>query len=167
MSKSRSLGVLAVLIVILVSACGAETVDDTTTQPVPTTTEPAPTTTQPAPTTTEPAPTTTEPAPTTAVPADPAAWALTAAPHRGENDTQFTYQCPPGGPNYSVWGTGIYTDDSSVCSAGVHAGVITVEDGGDVIIEIRPGQESYTASSANGVNSGSWGVWTGSFVVVG
>ncbi|MEX1133775.1 MAG: LCCL domain-containing protein [Acidimicrobiia bacterium] len=169
MAKSRSRRVAVVLILALVGACGgAESGGDSTTEPAPTTTEPAPATIEPAPTTTEPAPTTTE---TTAVADDAAirdAWALTGAEHRGEDGEQFTYQCPAAAAIYfySVWGTDIYTDDSSVCTAGVHAGVITVEDGGDVVIEIRPGEDSYMATTANGVSSGEWGVWSGSFVVV-
>jgi hypothetical protein len=175
MTKSRSRRVAVVLILALVGACGGTESGDSTTEPAPTTTEPAPTTTEPAPTTTEPAPTTTEPAPTTtettAVADDAAirdAWALTAADHRSEDGEQFTYQCPAAAAIYfySVWGTDIYTDDSSVCTAGVHAGVITVEGGGDVVIEIRPGEDSYMATTANGVASADWGVWSGSFVVV-
>ncbi|MEX1125265.1 MAG: LCCL domain-containing protein [Acidimicrobiia bacterium] len=161
MSRSVLLGALAALMLALVGACGsAETVDDATTQPTPVTTEPAPTTTEPAPTTTEPAPVTT----VTTIPADPNAWTLTAAEHRGESGTQYTYQCPPGGPTNRVWGTDIYTDDSSVCSAAVHAGLITVEGGGDVTIEMRPGEATYPGTEANGVSSADWGVWSSSYV---
>lgn len=166
-SKSTSRGVLVVLILALVGACGgADTVDEATTEAAPVTTEPAPVTTEPAPVTTEPAPVTTEPAPVTTEPADPIAWTLTASEHRGENGTEFSYQCPPGGPPNSVWGTDTYTDDSSVCSAAVHVGLITVEDGGDVVIEIRPGEDSYTGTERNGIGSGDWGNWSGSFEFV-
>lgn len=79
---------------------------------------------------------------------------------------QITYDCPPAGEPHSVWGTDVYTDDSSVCTAAVHAGVITLDDGGSVTIEMRPGQDSYEASEQNGIESGSWGSWHGSFVVV-
>jgi hypothetical protein len=65
-----------------------------------------------------------------------------------------------------VWGTGTYTDDSSVCSAGVHAGRITAAEGGTVRIEIAPGMESYEGSEANGVTSLSYGQWDGSYVFV-
>jgi hypothetical protein len=156
------------MILTLVSACGGEaSVDETTTtEPAPTTTEPAPTTTQ-----TEPAPTTTEPAPTTTqtqdVEANRVAWAMTASDHRGEVGTQYDYECPAPGSLNTVWGTEIYTDDSSVCSAAVHAGLITLEDGGTVTIEMRPGEASYTSTAANGVTSAEWGVWSTSYVFVG
>ena len=82
---------------------------------------------------------------------------MTASDHRGEVDTQYDYECPAPGSLNTVWGTEIYTDDSSVCSAAVHAGLITLEDGGTVTIEMRPGEASYTSTAANGVTSAEWG----------
>ena len=67
------------------------------------------------------------------------------------------------GPVGSVWGTGTYTDDSSICTAAVHAGVITPDDGGTVVIEIAPGQSSYQGSTAHGVTSNDYGEFGGSF----
>lgn len=94
-------------------------------------------------------------------------WRANASQHRGQNGTRVSYQCPAGGSGSPVWGSGPYTDDSSVCTAAVHAGVITFEQGGSVQIEIRAGQGSYGASAAHGVTTGSWGAFDGSFVVVG
>jgi hypothetical protein len=75
-----------------------------------------------------------------------------------------TYTCPPGGKAYTVWGTDIYTHDSSVCTAAVHAGLIEFEDGGEVVIVIRPGESSYLGTTANGVTTESYGSWGVSFV---
>jgi hypothetical protein len=87
--------------------------------------------------------------------------------YRGQTGKQFTYSCPAGNSaTGSIWGTDVYTDDSSVCSAGVHAGVITQAAGGSVTIEIRPGQSTYTSTTRNGVYSYAYGSWTGSFAVV-
>ena len=94
-----------------------------------------------------------------------ASWDTDASNHRGQIGRRFTYQCPAGGRAGSVWGTGVYSDDSSVCTAAVHAGAIGF-DGGRVVIEIRPGQSSYSASERNGVSSAEWGAWDGSFAVV-
>jgi hypothetical protein len=65
-----------------------------------------------------------------------------------------------------VWGTDIYTDDSSVCTAAVHAGLIDYEDGGEVVIEIRAGESSYLGTTANGVTTLDYGAWRRSFVFV-
>jgi molecular chaperone DnaK len=93
-------------------------------------------------------------------------WGARGAEFRGRDGERVVYDCPPGGSPGSVWGTDVYTDDSSVCTAAVHAGAITVEDGGRVTIEIRPGETAYEGSSRNGIDSADWGSWHGSFVVV-
>ena len=111
-----------------------------------------------------------EPTPTTAAASDPAVdpWRVNAVEHRAEVGEEFTYDCPPADQDRtdSVWGTDIYTDDSSICTAAVHAGAITVDDGGEVTIEIAPGEDSYDASERNGILSLEYGPWGGSFVIV-
>ena len=82
------------------------------------------------------------------------------------NGQEFDFDCPAGGEVRNVWGTDIYTDDSSVCTAGVHAGAITLEDGGTVTIEIRAGEDEYEDSERNGIESLSYPAWGGSFVVI-
>jgi len=93
-------------------------------------------------------------------------WNTNALDHRGKNGQRFTYICPPNGRPGSVSGTDIYTDDSSICTAAVHAGLITFASGGTVTIEIQPGRASYVGSRRNGVASGYWDSWPGSFVFV-
>lgn len=66
----------------------------------------------------------------------------------------------------SVWGTNEYSDDSRICRAAVHSGVIGL-NGGQVVIEATPGRSSYQPSTRNGVASRSWGSWQGSFRFVG
>jgi len=92
-----------------------------------------------------------------------ASWADTATSFRGRLDQDFVFDCPSGGQVGTVWGTNIYTDDSSVCSAAVHAGLITARDGGTVTIRILPGEDAYVATDRNGVNTNSYGPWYGSF----
>ncbi|MEI8259226.1 MAG: LCCL domain-containing protein [Deltaproteobacteria bacterium] len=91
-------------------------------------------------------------------------WSTTAAVYRGMIGTRVAYRCVPGGSAGTVWGTDIFTDDSSVCTAGVHAGLITLSGGGTVVIEIRPGAPAYDGSFRNGITSVDYGAWTGSFV---
>jgi hypothetical protein len=64
-----------------------------------------------------------------------------------------------------VWGSDPYTDDSSLAAAAVHAGVLRAGERGVVRVTLLPGQGSYPASSRNGVNSGLWGSWSGSYRV--
>jgi hypothetical protein len=62
----------------------------------------------------------------------------------------------------SVWGTDIYTQDSSICRAAVHAGVIAV-GGGSVTAKAASGCKSYGGTSRGGVQSSDWGEYDASF----
>lgn len=66
-----------------------------------------------------------------------------------------------------VWGTGTYTDDSSIAAAAVHSGVLKAGERGIVTVTILPGQRSYEASIRNGVISGNWTSFPGSFRISG
>ena len=62
----------------------------------------------------------------------------------------------------SVWGTGVYTTDSRVCRAAVHAGVIPAT-GGLVNVVPAPGLPTYAGSAANGITTSNYGPWSASF----
>ncbi len=62
-----------------------------------------------------------------------------------------------------VWGTGVYTSDSSLASAAVHAGALADGQTGAVIVEVLPGAASYEGSSRYGVTSAKWGSFGKSF----
>ena len=93
-------------------------------------------------------------------------WSADASALRGQNGQRFTFLCPADGETDRAWGTDVYTDDSSVCTAALHAGTIKLADGGMVTIEIRAGQASYSGSTSNGVTTEDFAAWPGSFVVV-
>ncbi len=63
----------------------------------------------------------------------------------------------------SVWGSGIYTDDSDISTAAVHAGLVKVGETKTVKITILPGQNSYVGTIKNGVESSDYGEWEGSY----
>lgn len=95
-----------------------------------------------------------------------ARWSATAVPYRERTDEVVVVHCPPGGTPAVVWGTDVYTDDSSVCSAAVHAGRLTLAGGGTVRIQIGPGKEAFHGSVRNGVATSDYGAWGGSFTFV-
>lgn len=76
----------------------------------------------------------------------------------------FSGTCPAN-CDATVWGTDIYTDDSSICTAAVHAGVIPAS-GGAVTFTVVAGQDSYTGTTQNGVTTSNYGSWGGSFSFV-
>ena len=92
-----------------------------------------------------------------------AGWDTPAKEHRGQIGERFTYRIPGNGTFGSLWGTEVFTDDSSIATAAVHQGLITRREGGVVTIEIMPGRSSYQGTEHNGVRSGSFGAWQGSF----
>jgi len=73
----------------------------------------------------------------------------------GSQGDSFYVTCPANCTTGSLWGTGPYTRDSSICTSAVHAGAIAAS-GGLVKASILAGQENYAAGDANGVSSHSW-----------
>jgi hypothetical protein len=91
-------------------------------------------------------------------------WARTLRDQRGvETADPVVFECPAGGSAHTVWGTDVYTDDSSVCVAAVHAGVITFAQGGTVRAWRGPAQISFGGSERNGVSTTNYGHFDGSF----
>jgi hypothetical protein len=133
--------------VLLAAACGGgdddESGDTTTTEEETTTTEGSTTTTEGE-----------------AGADDP--WRAIASEFRAEGG-EHEFECPAGGAPFTIWGTETYSDDSSVCTAAVHVGLITLEDGGTVTIEMAPGLDWYPAAVANGITSISYAAYEGSF----
>ena len=78
----------------------------------------------------------------------------------------ITVECPSGGRlGGALWGTDTYTKDSTICVAGVHAGVITADKGGVVTVTRAPGLRSYTATERFGVRSAEYGNYPDAFTV--
>jgi hypothetical protein len=70
----------------------------------------------------------------------------------------FSCTCGAGAASISgaVWGTDLYTDDSNLCLAAVHAGAIGA-DGGLVTVRRSAGRPLYVGSARNGVTSYDFG----------
>lgn len=65
----------------------------------------------------------------------------------------------------SVYGSTVYTDDSTLAVAAVHAGVLEPRETGVVKVTILPGQANYDPANRHGVQSRAWGSWVGSYRV--
>ena len=71
--------------------------------------------------------------------------------------------CPAGlSATTSLWGTDVYTADTYICSAAIHASVID-DGGGRVTLQMLPGRSSYTGTKRNGVTTRSYGKYTASY----
>jgi len=94
----------------------------------------------------------------------PISWGTSVVSFRPEIGKIYRFLCPPAGTAGTVWGNDIYTADSSICTAAVHAGKISLETGGEVTIEIRSGRSIYGSTTRNGITSNPFGEFAQSIV---
>src|SRR5262249_8492740 len=63
-----------------------------------------------------------------------------------------------------VYGTDVYTSDSNLATAAVHAGRLAPGQTGEVRVRIVPVLPSYQGSTRNGVTTKAWAnSWTGAY----
>jgi hypothetical protein len=84
---------------------------------------------------------------------------------KGTDGAAFRVSCPASCDKGSVYGTGTYTADTSICRAGIHAGAIPAE-GGTVTVVLQPGRPAYRGSEQNGIKSRDYGKYSNSFAIV-
>jgi len=75
----------------------------------------------------------------------------------------FTVTAASGGP---VWGTDIYTTDTRLSTAAIHAGALKEGETGVVRVKIAAGQPSYAGSARNGITSSMYGAYGGSYEIL-
>ena len=95
----------------------------------------------------------------------PIGWDTTAGGFKGEDGRTYMFLCPKGGAAQGIYGSDVYADYSSICTAAVHAGLISLADGGKVTVEYRAGRSIYGSTVRNGIKSNTSGEWPRSFVV--
>jgi LCCL domain/Carboxypeptidase regulatory-like domain len=83
---------------------------------------------------------------------------------RNHNGESFEFEVT-GTNSGSIWGDGIYTDDSNLGVAAVHAGALRVGERGRVRITMLPGRSSYDGATRNGIASRTYNAWQGSYRV--
>src|SRR5690606_3844651 len=75
--------------------------------------------------------------------------------HVNQSAPYALFECPANcaDTEYEVWGSEIYTLDSSLCAAAIHAGAISNADGGTVLTTWLSGQEAYAGTEQNGIST--------------
>jgi hypothetical protein len=71
-----------------------------------------------------------------------------------------------GSVNGAVWGSGVYTADSTLATAAVHAGVLKDGKTGTVKVRIVAPPESFGGSTAHGVTTRPFGQFPGAYQIV-
>ncbi|MFO0807432.1 MAG: LCCL domain-containing protein [Gemmataceae bacterium] len=99
------------------------------------------------------------------IPNDPAgAGAGTAVAWRGRLGEQFALEIT-GDTTGLVWGTDVYTDDSPIAAAAVHAGLVRAGERARITLTIVKPPSQFVGSSRNGVKSSSYGDWPSAYVL--
>jgi hypothetical protein len=83
---------------------------------------------------------------------------------RGQVGKTFLFEVT-GTTDRAIAGTDIYSDDSALSTAAVHAGVLVNGQKDVVRVTILAGQDSYTGTLRNGITSGQSGAFPGSYKV--
>ena len=84
--------------------------------------------------------------------------------YRGQNGKVLHFEVI-GSNSGSIYGTDIYTDDSDLSTAAVHAGLLKVGEKGVIKVTILPGQASHSSSTRHGITSSPWSAYPGSYKV--
>jgi|GEM_PF-1102374 hypothetical protein len=79
---------------------------------------------------------------------------------------QILYFRVVGDTNGLIWGSGIYTRDTNIHVAAVHAGLVQPGEAAIVAARVLPGQESYPSTTRYGVTSKAYGTYDGSYEFV-
>lgn len=91
--------------------------------------------------------------------------ALAQCPSNALSLTASTQCACPANPGGTIWGSGVYTADSSICLAALHAGAIPIT-GGNISVNLSGRLEAFPGTAQNGVTSNSWGAYDTSFTLV-
>lgn len=84
---------------------------------------------------------------------------------RSEIGKTFAYRVTGRGDSF-IWGTGIYTSDSTLAMAAVHAGVLKLGETGVVRVTIVPPPPVFAGSTQNGISSSPYGPFSGAYQIV-
>lgn len=83
---------------------------------------------------------------------------------RGYAGEIFTFVCPAiKGVEGKVLGTDVYTEDSAICFAAIHAGALKPGEPGAVNVLVGYGVKHFESSERNGIKSGEYGAWPHSY----
>ncbi len=66
----------------------------------------------------------------------------------------------------SVWGTDVYTTDSKLSMAAVHAGIVKVGETGIVHLKIIASPASFAGSSRHGITTSNYGAYTAAYQIL-
>jgi hypothetical protein len=85
----------------------------------------------------------------------------------GATNGAIVFATVVGSTNGGLWGDVVYTCDSTLATAAVHAGLLASGQAAAVAVVRLPGQSQYYSATRNGVTSTAYGPFSGSYVFIG
>eukprot|EP01107_Rhizomastix_libera_P002507 TRINITY_DN1436_c1_g1_i4.p1 TRINITY_DN1436_c1_g1~~TRINITY_DN1436_c1_g1_i4.p1 ORF type:complete len:1935 (+),score=580.20 TRINITY_DN1436_c1_g1_i4:845-5806(+) len=82
---------------------------------------------------------------------------------RGQNGKVYTFDVTGTSDISKLWGSDIYTDDSTISDAAVHFGIVKPGETKRVNVVIEPALARYQSTTRNGLTSQSYESWKGSY----
>ena len=73
-----------------------------------------------------------------------------------EQGKRYVCACPVTDASAAIYGSGVYTTDSDLCTAAVHAGAIEKDKGGRVTVTVVPSPPVFKGTTQHGVKSNVW-----------
>jgi hypothetical protein len=86
--------------------------------------------------------------------------------YQGQIGKTFAFHVT-GRADSTVYGTGVYTYDSTIAVAAVHCGVLKAGEAAVIHVQMVASPASFTASTQNGVTSASWTAYPSAFKILG
>ena len=77
-------------------------------------------------------------------------------PSEFEQGKRYVCACPATDASNVIYGSGVYTTDSDLCTAAVHAGAVDKDKGGRVVVTIVPSPPVFRGTTQDGVKSTIW-----------
>ena len=78
----------------------------------------------------------------------------------------FAFTVTGGVGGGGLWGTDVYTTDSRLSLAAVHAGIVKPGETGVVYVKMIPSPPAFTGSTRNGIASSGYGMYTAAYQVL-
>lgn len=86
--------------------------------------------------------------------------------YEGRHQETFAFRVTGAVAGGSIWGTDIYTTDSMLAMAAVHAGVLKAGETGVVRLKILPSPASFAGTVRNGVATSNFGRYSGAYQIL-
>ena len=73
-----------------------------------------------------------------------------------EQGNTYACMCPSSSPAATIYGTAVYSDDSNICVAAVHAGVLREGVNGQVVLQVVSSPPVFRGKTQSGIKSEAW-----------